>query len=271
MDDKLLQNGVTIPPIGFGTWKIPDGEVVASAVESAIRAGYRLIDTAMIYKNEAGVGEGIRRSGVDRSELFITTKLWYVDQGYDAALKAIDTSLSKLGLDYVDLYLMHWPFEKRVESWRAMEEIYKSKKAKSIGVSNFLPRHFESILESGSITPMVNQVEFHPFLYDQLGDIQEFCNENNILIEAYSPLAHAHNLDDPAIHEIAKKHGKSNAQIQLRWSIEKGTVPIPKSTNTDRIKENLNIFDFSLDDEDIKTIDGLGKNMRTCADPNELD
>lgn len=270
--ELTLQNGVAIPQIGFGTWQIPDGEPVITAVKSALEAGYRLIDTAMIYNNETGVGEGIRLSGIDRKEVFLTTKLWNEDQGYEATLKAFDASLKRLGVDYVDLYLMHWPVPgKRLDTWRAFQEIYTSGRARSIGVSNFLVRHLEELLQNTEVVPMVNQVEFHPFLFDQQKEILEYCQQKGIVLEAYSPLAHAHKLADPVVVEIAEKHNKSTAQVLLRWAIQKGAVVIPKSTNEKRIKENIAIFSFSLEDKDMQKLDSLAQNLRTCGDPNKME
>lgn len=267
-----LNNGVAIPQIGFGTWKIPDGEPVITAVRSAIQAGYRLIDTAMIYNNEIGVGEGIRLSGVPREEIFLTTKLWNEDQGYETTLRAFDESLKRLGVNYVDLYLMHWPIpHKRNETWRAMQEIYTSGRARSIGVSNFLVRHLEELLQHTEVVPAVNQVEFHPFLYDQQSEILLYCKQKGITLEAYSPLAHAHKLEDPIITEVAAKYNKTNAQVLLRWAIQKGGVAIPKSTNEKRMKENISVFDFKLEEGDIKKLDSLGQNLRTCNDPNTME
>lgn len=271
-DQLTLNNGVVIPQIGFGTWKIPDGEPVITAVKNALDVGYRLIDTAMIYNNEIGVGEGIRLSGLPREEIFLTTKLWNEDQGYDTTIKAFDESLKRLGVDYVDLYLMHWPIpNKRTESWRALQEIYTSGRARSIGVSNFLVRHLEDLLENTEIVPVINQVEFHPFLFDQQKEILDFCKQKGIVLEAYSPLAHANKLEDPVITEIAKTYSKTNAQILLRWAVQKGTVVIPKSTNPQRMKQNIAIFDFELNKADVQNIDSLGQNLRTCGDPNLMD
>ncbi len=268
-----------MPVIGLGVWKIPDGEEVINSVKDALAAGYRMIDTAMIYQNEEGTGKAIRESGIPREEIFVTTKLWNTDQGYETALKAIDVSLAKLGLSYVDLYLVHWPtagdvrngaisINKREETWRAMEEIYKSGKAKAIGVSNYTVRHLEEMKRHAKITPAVNQVEFHPFLYQK--ELLEYCNKNNIVLEAYCPLMHGEKLNDERIVEIAKKYRKSAAHIVFRWHLQHGAVPIPKSTHKDHIKENINIFDFELGAEDMKKIDAMNENLHLRVDPTNL-
>lgn len=264
-----LNTGAKMPAIGFGTWKIfPNGRA-KHATEAALKAGYRLIDTARIYGNERGVGQAIRGSGVPRQEIFVTTKLWNNKQGFDSAHKAFNDSLKRLGLDFVDLYLLHWPVTgKRLDSWRALEEIYASGRARSIGVSNFTVRHLIELLENSNVLPAVNQVEFHPFLYKEQRELLEFCKQHNILVEAYSPLAHGHRLNDPLLAKIARKHGKSSAQIVLRWAIQHGTLPLPKSTNPERQSENLAIFDFLLSDTEMKAINGLSDDMRTCDDPN---
>jgi len=273
MDERItLQNGIGIPKIGFGTWKIPDGEVVEEAVLSALEAGYRLIDTATIYGNESGVGSAIEKSAISRGKLFITTKLWNEDQGFDETQAAFAKSLRVLQLEYLDLYLMHWPVTgKRLESWRAMEELYKSGQVKSIGVSNFTVRHLEELLQHANVVPAVNQVELHPFLFDQQKELLEFCRAHGIVVEAYSPLAHANRMNDKTVGELAEKYGKSNAQILLRWAVQRGTIPIPKSTNRIRMKENIEIFDFSIDDADMNKLNNLGDNFRTCGDPNGME
>lgn len=282
MDQKItLNNGVQIPAMGLGVWKVKESQELEQAVLWALEAGYRLIDTAKVYENEAGVGQAIKRSGIPREELFITTKLWNEDQGYDTTLQAIDTSLQKLGLDFVDLYLVHWPVTvrplghigtfpstKREETWKAMEEIYKSGKAKAIGVSNYAIRHLEEMASYASVAPAVNQVEFHPFLYQE--ELLNYCKSKNIVAEAYCPLVHGKKLTDERITAVAKKYNKSNAQILIRWSIQHGCVPIPKSTRQDRIQENIDVFDFELSPEDMAALDQLNENFRTTFDPNEL-
>ncbi len=275
----ILNNGTKIPVIGLGVFRIPDGEEVINAVKLALLAGYRMIDTAMIYKNEEGVGKAIRESGIPREEIFVTTKLWNTDQGYESALKAIDVSLAKLGLSYVDLYLIHWPtasgdrgnftsINKREETWRAMEEIYKSGKAKAIGVSNYTITHLEEMKKYAKVPPAVNQAEFHPFLYQ--GELLNYCKQNNITLEAHSPLAHGEKLENESIKNIAKKHGKSSAQVLIRWSLQHGCIVIPKSTRKERIEENINVFDFELSPEEMKTLDDLNENLHLRADPTNL-
>lgn len=289
MNNIKLHNGLDIPNIGFGVFRVKEGEEVESAVIAAIHAGYRHIDTAMIYKNEEGVGTAIKNCGIPRDQLFVTTKLWNLDQGYESTLKAIDASLSKLELDYVDLYLVHWPtasadsnedgssyqsIDKRKETWKAMEEIYKSGKAKAVGVSNYTISHLEEMKSYATILPMVNQVEFHPFLYQK--DLLDYCNQNHIVVEAHSPLAPA---VDPKsvghenikIEEIAKKHNKTKTQILIRWAIEHGVIPLPKSVHIERIKENLNVFDFSLDADDMSLLDSMNINLRVRRDPSVLE
>lgn len=272
-----LNNGVQIPVIGFGTYKVPEGEDVVIAVKWALEAGYRHIDTAKVYKNEEGVGRAIKESGIPREEIFVTTKLWNPDQGYETGLAAIDESLSKLGLEYVDLYLVHWPtaspdtsisINKREESWKAMEEIYKSGKAKAIGVSNYAIVHLEEMKKYATVLPTINQVEFHPFLYQQ--ELLNYCKQNNIVLEAYRPLTNGQRLTDENIEKIAEKYGKTGAQAVLRWSVQHGCVPLPKSTHKERIEENINIFDFELSEEDMRTIDGLNENFRFSPDPSKL-
>jgi diketogulonate reductase-like aldo/keto reductase len=263
-----LLTGAKLPPIGFGTWMIPD-DAAEDAVREALKAGYRLIDTAYIYRNERGVGRGVRASGLKREALFITTKLWNEHQGYEEAKKAFRLSLANLEMDYVDLYIIHWPITyKRQDSWRALEEIHKSGKAKAIGVSNYTVRHLTELLRNSEIVPAVNQVEFHPFLYDEQRPILEFCQERGIVFEAYSPLARAERLDTPLLSELARKYDKSNAQIALRWSVQMGAVPIPKSQNPGRIVENIAIFDFELTPGELERICGLSDGFRTCPDPN---
>ena len=277
---KVLNNGIEMPVIGFGVFRLAEGGEVENAVKNALQAGYRLIDTAMFYQNEKGVGKAIRESGISREEIFVTTKLWNTDQGYESALKAIDVSLTKLGLEYVDLYLIHWPtasgdlrsglsINKREETWRAMEEIYKSGKAKAIGVSNYMVNHLEEMKKYAKIPPAVNQFEFHPFLYQE--DLLNYCKENNITVEAHSPFSDGKGSRNKTITDIAEKHKKTWAQIVLRWSLQHGAIPIPKSIHPDRIKENINVFDFELSPEDMQALDGLTENLHVRADPTNLE
>lgn len=267
----MLNTGAMMPPIGFGTWKILLNRHTKKAVLEALAAGYRLIDTARIYGNEKGVGAAVRESGLARKDIFVTTKLWNDDQGYDRALKAFDASMQKLGLDYVDLYLIHWPVSgKRHDSWKALRHIHQGGRAHSIGVSNFTIKHLEELMATSDVVPAVNQIEFHPFLYEEQQSLLEFCNRHKIVVEAYSPLAHGKRLHNRVIGDIAKKLGKTNAQIMLRWCIQKGTVPLPKSTTPKHIRQNIDIFDFELSEADVQTIDGLSDGTRTCWDPTKI-
>lgn len=259
---------VSIPILGLGVWKSRPKECF-EAVKFALESGYRHIDTAAIYGNEADVGAAIRESGVNRSDIFLVTKLWNADQGYEEAQKAIDVSLKKLGTDYVDMYLIHFPVSgKRNESWKALEKIKQEGKTKSIGVSNFMVPHLEELLKETDIVPAMNQVEFHPFLQDT--ELKNYCNAKGILLEAYSPLAHGQKLEDERVTKLAKKYNKSNAQILIRWSLQAGNVVIPKSKNPNRIKENADVFDFQLSPEDMNEISNWNENFRTCWDPTTV-
>lgn len=263
-----LNNGVRMPQLGFGVWQIPDDEAQA-AVRNALDAGYRSIDTAAIYGNEEGTGKGLAASGIARDELFITTKLQNRDQGYDSALRAFDTSLTKLGLEYVDLYLIHWPLpavDKYVDSWKAFEKIYSEGRAKAIGLSNFHPAHIQRLLSETSIVPVIDQIELHPQLPQ--AELRAFNARHDIATEAWSPLGQGKGLlADPKLAAIAEKHGKFPAQVVLRWHLDLGNVVIPKSVTPSRIKENIDVFDFQLDSEDLATIDSLGTGVRLGFDP----
>ena len=272
-----LNNGIEIPAIGLGVYKSQDGEEVEHAVAWALEAWYRLIDTARIYGNEAGVGRAVANSSVPREEIFVTTKLWNTDHGYDNVLEAIDVSLKRLNLSYVDLYLIHWPsanedpfqaVNKRSETWRAMEDILASGKSKAIGVSNYTIKHLEEMKEYAKILPAVNQVEFHPFLYQK--DLLEYCKEHKIVIEAYSPLIKARKMDNDVIANVAKKYTKTNAQVLIRWSMQHGCIPIPKSVRRERILENIDVFDFELSAEDMQAIDNLNENVHQAWDPTNI-
>jgi diketogulonate reductase-like aldo/keto reductase len=266
-----LNTGDKIPAIGFGTWQINSQDEAKRAVKTALEVGYRLIDTAKAYRNEEGVGAGIKESGLKREEIFVTTKLWNEDQGYKSALESFDGSLKRLGLEYVDLYLIHWPAtDKRAESWRALQEIYKQGLAKNIGVSNYTVRHLEQLLADSDVVPTVNQIEFHPFIYEDQKEVLEFCMQKGIVVEAYSPLARARELDNTTLHAVAERHGKTIAQVMLRWAIQHDTVPIPKSTNSGRIKENFKVFDFELSEEEMGTINRLSNGDRVTWDPTDL-
>lgn len=262
-DAYMLSNGVTIPCVGFGTWQTPDGEVAVKSVLTALEAGYRHIDTAAAYKNEASVGEAIIASGIDRREIFVTSKLWNKERGYETAKAAFEKTLGALKLDYLDLYLIHWPAnakqfdnwdEINLETWRAMTELYKEGKIKAIGVSNFLPHHLESLMKT-EVKPMVNQIEFHP------GFMQEetvgYCKKNGILVEAWSPLGCGRMLTNETLLAIATKYNKSVAQLCIRWCLQNGTLPLPKSVTTSRIIENAELFDFVISDEDMATINSM--------------
>ncbi len=276
-DCFILNNGKEIPCIGFGTWQTPNGIVAEEAVAQAIKKGYRHIDTAAVYANEEGVASGIRRSKIEREKIFVTTKLWNKDRGYNNTLKALEDSLERLKLDYVDLYLIHWPANKKQfancdeinsETWKAMEAIYESKKAKAIGVSNFLVHHLEKLMAGAKIKPMVNQIEFHP------GYLQEetvnFCIKNNIFVEAYSPLGTGKLLGNRELKEIASRYNKSVAQLCIRFALQKGIVPLPKSVNPDRIKENAEVFDFIISDEDMVKIENVKKLSKVGCHPDEV-
>ncbi|MGW5096418.1 aldo/keto reductase [Streptomyces nodosus] len=268
----ILNNGVEMPQLGFGVWQVPDAEA-ERAVATALEAGYRSIDTAAIYGNEEGVGRAVSASGIARQDLFITTKLWNSDQGYDSTMRAFDASLEKLGLEYVDLYLIHWPVPSRgdfVETYQAFEKIYADGRAKAIGVSNFLPEHLETLIAQTSVIPAVNQIELHPHL-QQLA-AREFHAEQGITTEAWSPLGQGKGLlEVPAIVAIGQKHNRTPAQIVLRWHIQLGTVVIPKSVTPSRIKENIEVFDFSLDTEDMAAISALNEDRRIGPDPATFD
>ncbi|MEV0255702.1 aldo/keto reductase [Streptomyces sp. NPDC050732] len=268
----ILNNGVEMPQLGFGVWQVPDDEA-EKAVATALEAGYRSIDTAAIYGNEEGTGKAIAASGVAREELFVTTKLWNADQGHDATLRAFDTSLEKLGLDYVDLYLIHWPVPSKdayVDTYKAFEKIHADGRAKSIGVSNFLPEHLERLTGETSIVPAVNQIELHPHLQQRAA--REFHAEQGIATEAWSPLGSGRGLlEVPAIVAIARKHGRSPAQIVLRWHIQLGNIVIPKSVTPSRIKENIDVYGFELDPEDMAAISALNEDRRIGPDPATFD
>lgn len=260
-DTFKLSNGVDIPCIGFGTWQTPDGDVAINSVKHAINAGYRHIDTAAIYGNEKSVGRAILESPIKREKLFITTKLWNSERGYDKTLKAFEKSLTSLGMEYLDLYLIHWPAVKangvkiNAETWKAIEKLYKDGVIKAIGVSNFLAHHLKDLLETAEIVPMVNQIEFHPG-YMQTETV-EFCKSNNILIEAWSPLGTGKLLSNPELKRIADKYNKSVAQVCIRWCLQNKTLPLPKSVTPARIEENADIFDFIISDTDMKTINKM--------------
>ncbi|PGA28782.1 aldo/keto reductase [Bacillus thuringiensis] len=270
----VLNNGVEMPWFGLGVFKVEDGPELVEAVKSAIKAGYRSIDTAAIYGNEKAVGEGIRagikEAGISREDLFITSKVWNSDQGYETTLAAYEESLKKLELDYLDLHLVHWPVEgKYKDTWRALETLYKEKRVRAIGVSNFQIHHLQDVMKDAEIKPMINQVEYHPRLTQK--ELQAFCKEQGIQMEAWSPLMQGQLLDNEKLQEIAEKHGKTTAQVILRWDLQNGVITIPKSTKEHRIIANADIFNFELTKEDMEKIDALNQNHRVGPDPDNFD
>jgi diketogulonate reductase-like aldo/keto reductase len=275
-DTYTLSNGVKIPIVGFGTWQTPAGEVCVNAVKAAIAAGYRHIDTASGYVNEESVGQAIRESGIARDELFVTTKLGNSDHGYEATLKAFETSLTKLGLEYLDLYLIHWPNpihnrtnwqETNAGSWQALEELYEAKKIRAIGVSNFHPRHLDELLKTAKVIPQVNQIRLCPG--DTQDDVVAYCRERNILLEAYSPLGVGKIFDVKEVQELASKYNKTIAQICIRWSLQRGYLPLPKSVTPNRIAENTQVFDFELSPDDVELLAGLKGCVGYSHDPDQ--
>jgi diketogulonate reductase-like aldo/keto reductase len=265
-DTVTLNNGVKMPRLGLGVWQMDEGGEVEQAVGAALKFGYRSIDTAAAYGNEVGVGKAVRESGIPREYLFITTKLWNADQGYDSTLRAFEGSLKKLGMDYVDLYLIHWPVRgKYLETWRAFETLYKEGRVRAIGVSNFHTHHLKDILDRFTVVPAVNQVELHPLLAQK--ELRAFCARHGIQIEAWSPLMQGR-LNIPAIVDIAKKHGKTPAQVVIRWDLQQNIVTIPKSVHPDRIRSNAEVFDFELSEEDMAAIDALDSGHRFGSNPD---
>ncbi|WP_024796007.1 aldo/keto reductase [Tomitella biformata] len=270
MTTITLNNGVEMPQIGFGVFQVPDAQTTA-AVATALEAGYRSVDTAAIYGNEVGTGRALAESGIAREDLFVTSKLWTADLGHDAALAGFDASLDKLGLDYLDLYLIHWPApatDKYVDSWRALEKLYADSRVRAIGVSNFLPEHLQRLLDVGSVVPAVNQVELHPAL--QQRGLAEFNQRHGVATEAWSPLAQGTVLDDPAIAAIAAAHGRTPAQVILRWHLQQGRIIIPKSVTLARIRENLDLLGFELAGAELGAIDALERDGRMGPHPAEF-
>ena len=264
-----LSNGVEMPYLGLGVYLSKEGSEVINACKYAIEAGYRHIDTASLYDNEKGVGIAIKECGVPRKEIFITSKVWNSDQGFDSTLKAFDDTIKKLDTDYLDLYLIHWPVkDKYKETWRALETLYKDGRVKAIGVSNFLLHHLEDLLTSVEIKPMVNQVEFHPYVIQQ--QLLDFCASHQIQSEAWSPLMQGKIFNVRRIKELALKYNKTEAQIVLRWDLQKGVITIPKSVRREIILSNAQLFDFELSTEDVKSIDSLNKNLRVGAHPDHF-
>nr|WP_090985320.1 aldo/keto reductase [Paenibacillus sp. CF384] len=273
-DTTTLHNGVTMPWLGLGVFQVAEGEELVQAVKTAIKQGYRSVDTAAIYGNEQSVGqaiqEAISESGITREELFVTSKVWNADLGYEATLAAYETSLAKLGLDYLDLYLIHWPVQgKYKEAWRALETLYKEGRVRAIGVSNFQIHHLEDVMKDAAVKPMVNQVELHPLLSQQ--ELRRYCAEHGIQIEAWSPLMQGQLLENPVLREIADTHHKSIAQVILRWDLQHGIVTIPKSTKEHRIIENASLFDFELTADEVARIDQLNQSLRVGPDPDNFD
>ncbi|WP_409304742.1 aldo/keto reductase [Peribacillus sp. SCS-155] len=273
-DTTTLHNGVKMPWLGLGVFKVEEGPDLINAVKIAIKHGYRSIDTAAIYQNEEGVGQGIREgiqeAGISREDLFVTSKVWNTDLGYESTLSAYEGSLSKLGLEYLDLYLIHWPVDgKYKEAYRAIETIYKEGRVKAIGVSNFHIHHLEDLMKDATIKPMVDQVEYHPRLTQK--ELQSYCREHGIQLEAWSPLMQGELLDNEILKGIAQKYNKSVAQIILRWDLQNEVVTIPKSIKEHRIIENATVFDFTLSVEDMKAIDGMNDNRRVGPDPDNFD
>jgi 2,5-diketo-D-gluconate reductase A len=274
-----LNNGVKMPQIGLGVWEAKSGDEVEQAIATALSAGYRLIDTAKTYGNEASVGKAVREATDDggvriaREDIFVTTKLWNADQGYDTALRAFDESMEKMGLEYIDLYLIHWPLPMHgmfQETWRALEKMYADKRVRAIGVSNFKPQHLETLLETANTVPAVNQIELHPHF--QQRETREYCKQYGIEVEAYSPLKRGGDvLEEPVVAALAAAHGKTPAQIVLRWHIQEGLVVIPKSVTPARIAGNIDIFDFELSDDEIQQIRTLDRGERHLPDPDTFD
>lgn len=268
-DAFKLRNGVEIPCVGFGTYLTPDGDTCVNSVKEALLAGYRHIDTAEFYANEESVGKALAESGISRDEVFVTTKLWNTNQGYDSALRHFDMSAKKLGLDTVDLYLIHWPMAKDfvadypktlLDTWRAFERLYEEGRVRAIGVCNCLKHHLKVIIDNSKVAPMVNQIEFHAGLVQK--EAEEFSKQNGVVVEAWAPLCRGRAFGNPVLESIAAKHGKTQAQVLVRWCLDKGVLPLPKSVTTSRIRENINVFDFALSADEIaaiETIEGVGR------------
>lgn len=277
-DSFRMNNGNTIPCIGYGTYKTSE-EDVYDAVISAVEAGYRHIDTAAYYKNEAGIGRAVRDCGVPRKELFITSKVWNTDRGYENTKRAFAETMERLGIACLDLYLIHWPANKKqfgaaaeqinAETWRALEELYAEGKVKAIGLSNFLPHHIEGLMKTARVKPMVDQIEFHPG-WAQLA-VSEYCRKNDIVVEAWSPLGRRGALESEVLRDIGKKYGKSAAQVCIRWVLQHGVLPLPKTVNPERMAENADVFDFELTEDEMKYIDKLENLGGQCALPDEVD
>lgn len=263
-----LNNGIQMPLLGLGVYDMHADEAV-EAVCFALQTGYRLIDTAAMYGNEKEIGEGIRRSGIPRKEVFVTTKVNNTDQGYDETLRAFDASIKALGLDTIDLYLIHWPIKnKRAKTWKAIEKIYQDGRARAIGTGNYLLPFLKEMETYADVTPAVNQIEFSPYLF--LKDELNYCRQHQICLQAYTPLLRGKKFNDPRLQELAAQYGKTPAQVILRWAIQQGISTIPKSSNPERIRENFGIFDFHLSEEDIKMMNGFDEGLRIIDDPMEM-
>ena len=263
-----LNNGVEMPTFGLGVWQIPAGAVTQRAVSAALEVGYRLIDTAKFYGNEADVGIAVRGNGLPRDEVFITTKIWNTDHGYETALKAFEASRKRLGFPTVDLYLIHWPVPGlRKETWKALERILKEGKVRAIGVSNYMVPHLEELLASAEVVPAVNQIELSPFLYPK--DVIEFCKKHAIAVEAYSPLTKGHRINDPRLKAVGQKYGKTVPQVLIRWGLQHGFIEIPKSSRPEHIEENAQVFDFEIRAEDMRALDSLGEGLHVAWDPTD--
>lgn len=266
-----LSHGGPIPLFGLGTFRSPSGGPTREAVAHALELGYRLIDTAALYGNEADVGAAIRASGIPRDEIFVTTKLDRRDHGYDRALSGFEESLDRLDLDHVDLYLIHWPGGgAREETWRALERILDDGRARAIGVSNYMTHHLEEVLEQGEVVPAVNQIELHPFNFRSRQGVVDLCRDNGVVVEGYSPLTKSQRLDHPALESMAEHHDRTVAQVMIRWALQHRLVTIPKSTNPDRIQENADVFDFELSADEMDRIDALDEDFTTSWDPREV-
>lgn len=267
--EVTFNNGVTMPMFGLGTFKTPPGETTANSVRWALEAGYRKIDTASFYENEEGVGKGLKTSEIPREQVFVTTKVWNTEMGYESTLEAFDRSRKKLDIDIVDLYLVHWPIkEKYQETWKALEKLYADGKIRAIGISNFEPHHIDKLLKVAEVKPVLNQVELHPYLNQS--HIRKACEENRIVPEAWSPIAKGKVLEDQTIRIIAESHGKNPVQVTLRWELQHGVVIIPKSVHKERIEENMSIFDFELSDGEMAQMDKLHNDGRLGPHPDEM-
>jgi len=276
-DTYTLKNGVEIPCIGLGTWQVPDGEIAYRAVRDALSLGYRHIDTAAIYGNEASVGRAVRESGIPREEIFVTSKLWNTVRGYEETKKAFEETLGRLGLEYLDLYLIHWPNpvgfrsrwqEANAETWRAMEELYKAGRIRAIGISNFHEHHIDALLKTAEIAPMVNQIRLCPG--DTKDALVAYCRKHGMLLEAYSPFGTGKAFQVPELQEMAAKYGKTVAQLLVRWSLQMGFLPLPKSTKAERIRENADVFDFEVDEDDVLYIAGMKGVCGESWDPDSV-